>query len=81
MTGGRASAVFGETLWRRLYLSKCSNELSRKRSCSSASPVTHSSGDPPYRGPEKTTLVGQPPVTDRLPERANSCCLGGAKLL
>ena len=63
MTGGRTSAVFGETLWRHLYLSHCRNETPWKRSCTSASPVTHSSKDPPCRGAEKTTLAGSPPVT------------------
>ena len=64
MKGGLASAGFGETLWRHLYLSNCRNELPWKQSCSSVSPVTHSSGDPPCRGPEKTTRVGSPPVTE-----------------
>jgi hypothetical protein len=63
MTGGRASVVFGATLWRHLYLSNCRNELPWQESRRSAHPVTHSSEDPPCRGAEKTTLAGSPPVT------------------
>jgi len=62
VTGERASAVFGETLWRHLCLSHSRNETPWKRSCTSASPVAHSSKDPPCRGTEKTTLAGSPPM-------------------
>ena len=62
MTGGLASAVFGETLWRHLCLFNCGNELPWKRSRNRASPVTHSSEDPPRRGAEKTTPAGSPPM-------------------
>jgi len=63
MVGGRASAVFGETLWRHLCLSNCRNETSWKRPRGSARPVTHPFEDPPFRGTDKTTLVGSPPET------------------
>jgi hypothetical protein len=66
MTGEQASVVFGETLWRHLCLSHCRNETTWKRSRTSASPVTHPSKDPPCRGAEKTTLVGSPPVTEKV---------------
>jgi hypothetical protein len=66
VTGERASAVFGATLRRHLHLSNCRNELLWKRSRSSESTVTYSSGDPPCRGAEKTTLVGLPPMTECL---------------
>lgn len=74
MTGGRASVVFGETLGRHLYLSNCGNETPWKRSHSSVSPITHSSEDPPFRGAEKTTLVGSPPATEGLPTHFLSPC-------
>jgi hypothetical protein len=61
-TGGWASAGFGETLWRHLFLSNCRNEPFWKRSRSSVSTVIHSSEDPPCRGSEKTTLTRPPPV-------------------
>ena len=32
MTGERASAVFGATLWRYLFLSNCRNKTSWRRS-------------------------------------------------
>jgi hypothetical protein len=57
--------VFGETLRWHLCLSNCGNELPWKRSRSSASPVSHSSGDPPVQGSEKTTLAGLPPVAGK----------------
>jgi len=68
MTGERASAVFGATLWWHPYLPNCRNELLWRQACSSQEPVTHSSGDPPFRGAEKTTRVGSPPVTRCLQE-------------
>ena len=64
MAGGRASVVLGETLWRHLCLTNCRDETIWKRSRNAASPVTHSSEDPPFRGAEKTTLVGSPPVCE-----------------
>jgi len=64
MVGGRTSVVFGETLWRHLCLSGCRNETLWKRSHNSARPVTHSFGDPPCRGSEKTTLTRSPSVTE-----------------
>jgi len=62
MTGGQASAVFGETLGRHLFLSHCGNEKSCERSHCLASPVIHSFGDPPFRGSKKTTLARPPPL-------------------
>ena len=66
MTGRLASAVFGETLWRHLCLSHCVNRTALEVFRKSVSPVTYSSGDPPFRGSEKTALVGSPPVTKGL---------------
>jgi len=62
MTGERASVVFGETLWRHLFLSHCGKTF-WKHSPIPARPVIHPCKDPPFRGAKKTTRGGSPPVT------------------
>jgi hypothetical protein len=66
MAGERASVIFGETLWRHLCVSNCKNKYLGSKLATPKSPVAHSSGDPPCRGTEKTTLVRSPPVTEGL---------------
>jgi hypothetical protein len=66
MTGGRASAVFGEALWRAFVRLTIEPKHLGSNPRTSAGPVTHSFEDPPCRGPEETTLVGSPPVTECL---------------
>ena len=66
MTGGRANAVLEKPCGGAFVRLTIETKHLGSNPRTSAGPVTHSFEDPPCRGSEETTLVGSPPVTEKV---------------
>jgi hypothetical protein len=63
MSDGRIGVVLGETLWRHLPAANSRDRIALTCYLRMPTLVTLPSGDPPFRGSERTTPIRPSPVT------------------